>query len=209
MENFLDKELPNFLYPFVIGGPTFNTEIYRSNSSREVRFTNGLAPVNRYKITNCQISFDQLIELQNFFCAAQGRKNSFRFKDLYDHVAINEPLIMLEKESLTFQLVRSYGIRAETNQHSVLRKILKPDQNSIVIDFNQIKIESFTKKNHGIVQLQRDESLESLNEQSLQSLKASFRFDIPVRFDTDELKYRSELDYRVAVEPFELIEVIQ
>jgi uncharacterized protein (TIGR02217 family) len=206
MENFFDQELPSFLYTFIRGGPTFYTEIQSSNGGREVRFANRISPINRYKVVDCKLTALQISELQKFFCAVQGRKYSFRFRDLIDYEETNAPLEVLDKENFKFQLVKIYLKREPSNRS--YRKILKPEKSSIKICLNKEEInEKVSVDDLGVITISN--SLRLLNEKNLDFLTANFRFDIPVRFETDALKYRSELDSSISIEPFELIEVLQ
>ncbi len=216
MENFFDQELPSFLYTFVSGGPTFYTEIQSSNGGREVRFANRVSPINRYKVLNCKLTALQMSELQKFFCAVQGRKYSFRFRDLIDCEETDAPLEVLDKENLKFQLIKIYPKREQNLPNRSCRKILKPEIGSIKIRLNKEEItEDIEIDDLGIItisnpiRLINGNLIRIIDEKNLDSLTANFRFDIPVRFETDSLKYRSELDSSVSIEPFELVEVLQ
>lgn len=208
MENFFNQELPSFLYTFIMGGPTFFTEIQSSNGGSEVRFANRTSPINKYKVSNCKLTVSQISELQQFFCTVQGRKYAFRFRDLIDYQNNNSPLEIVDKENFKFQLIKLYQSKEQKLANKSCRKILKPEEGSVKIYLNEEEInEEILVNDLGIITISNIHNI--LNKDSLDSLRASFRFDIPVRFETDALRYRSELDSSFTLEPFELIEVLQ
>lgn len=206
MEDFFDEELPSFLYTFIVGGPTFSTEVQTSNSKREVRFANHITPINRYKVANCKLTSTQVGELQNFFCKVQGKKYAFILRDPNEHKAENQPLLLLDAQNLKFQLIKSYDKALQHTCNAPHRKILKPIKDSVRIFTND-------KKERVVKNISDELGIVTVTEEVLREniglLRADFDFNIPVRFDTDSLKYKSELDFCASVEPFDLVEVLK
>lgn len=95
-------ELAIFANGAITGGPMFQTTIVHSASGFEQR--NGSAGMHARRIFHLDTSTitnavrDELII---FYNARRGQSDSFRFKDPFDHTAVNEPIV-------SGQLVKRY-----------------------------------------------------------------------------------------------------
>jgi uncharacterized protein (TIGR02217 family) len=169
MIKFSQQVFPADISYGMAGGPEYSTDVIVTKNGAEQRNCNWGRPKYRYNVAYGVRTKEQLAKLICFFRAHKGRAIGFRFKDWVDYKASNQPL--KEIEGLNFQLIKNYD--------QDLRIITKPVKNTLVITLDGKKFDYYTVDyNSGIV---------SLTKKINGDLRASFEFDVPVRFDTDRL----------------------
>jgi len=100
----------------ITGGPTFETIIVHTADGSEQR--NGASGIHARRVFNLDtstINDATRVSVLTFFDARRGQSESFRFKDPFDHRAVNEPIV-------SGQLVKRYTV-GSTNYD---RPITKP-----------------------------------------------------------------------------------
>lgn len=207
MEELQTLYLPSFLYRFMTGGPGFTTIIRRAGSGKEVRMALHSCPINKYTVENCRLNLLELAQLEESFCLACGCKGRFLLKDPNDHKVSCSSLVWFNKEAPSLQLAQFYA--SDNLPSKVRRLILEPDLESLKLEFLGEEIQ-VNKVNRGLIDLSGTSIGSKLlaNPEMLEHVKASFNFFIPVRFDSDRLKYKSDVGGYVRVEPFDLVEVL-
>lgn len=166
------------------GGPAFQTDIVSLNSGYEYR--NSVWPLGRGKwdLGERTMLPGDLQVLLAFFNARQGRARGFRFKDWADYTDNGVGYLGTANgsgnTSTTLQMYKSYVSGPQT----YLRKIVKPVSGTITVFKNGTQITPTTiDTTTGLVTL-------ASAPVSADVLTWKGQFDVPVRFDVDELKIR-------------------
>ena len=169
----------------------FKTSITRTRSGIETR--NALQNQSRriYNIYLNKLKMEEITELYSFFEIVKGSLHSFRFKDITNYKAINQPLANQEQGNI-FRFAKTNAILDKNNNIIYQTKyITKIVEDSVVIyNNNKIVDKSLYKIDYinGI--------LECVNQNNINfdNLRADFEFDIHVRLDNDaiSIKYNSK-----------------
>jgi uncharacterized protein (TIGR02217 family) len=170
------------------GGPERRTEIVTTASGHEERNTRWADSKRRYNAGFGVKSLNDIHEVVAFFEERRGRLHAFRWKDHADFkscapqdaiAATDQAIGVGDGATATFQLVKRYG----TGLRDHVRVISKPVAGSVVIAVNGTTTANFT--------LDAATGLITFSGGSIPGtgaeVTAGFAFDVPVRFDTDQL----------------------
>ena len=170
------------------GGPERRTEIVTTASGREERNTRWADSRRRYNAGFGVKSLNHIHEVVAFFEERRGRLHGFHWKDHadfkscapQDSVAATDQVIgMGDGATATFQLVKRYG----SGLRDHVRVITKPVSGTVVVAVNGTPAANFTvDATTGLVTFLVG-SIPAVGAQ----VTAGFNFDVPVRFDTDQL----------------------
>jgi uncharacterized protein (TIGR02217 family) len=179
--SFIEIQFPADISYGATGGPVYSTDVVSMFSGHEQRNSNWKNARGKYNIATGVKTEAQWQALISFFRACKGKAVGFRFKDWSDYQAKNQQIGIGDGETAEFQLVKNY-----TSGNTIItREIKKPVAGTIKIhksgnlrgataDYSidyTIGIISFTEApTSGVI------------------ITADFEFDVPVRFDTDELQ---------------------
>ncbi|WP_435257242.1 phage distal tail protein, Rcc01695 family [Thioclava sp. FR2] len=189
------------------GGPERRTRIVELASGDEERNASWANSRRRYDVSYGVRRADDLAAVVAFFEARNGRLHAFRFKDWSDYKsclpsavpAPTDQIIGTGNGSATvFQLVKTYTSGAQ----SWARTILKPVAGTVTISLNGIAQGSGWSVNTttGIVTFAAPPTTGAV-------IRAGFEFDVPVRFDTDELPVTLDIERTGSIPSIPLIEV--
>ncbi|WP_114010197.1 DUF2460 domain-containing protein [Cohaesibacter intestini] len=170
------------------GGPMRKTDIAALVSGFEERNARWANSRRSYDAGTGLRSLRDLQTVLSFFEERRGRLYGFRFRDPLDHAscpigqqpqASDQSLGLGDGETVSFHLTKTYGGLHVPYQ----RKITKPVAGSVLIAVdgaavNDVAIDEAT----GVVTFATPPYAGS-------SLTAGFQFDVPVRFDTDQLEF--------------------
>lgn len=166
------------------GGPERLTEIVELASGHEERNSPWAHSRRRWDAGPGVRSRDDLALLTAFFEARRGRLHAFRFRDPADHAsclpsgtpAAGDQLLGLGDGVRTrFSLLKRYG----TGDSAYQRPIALPVAESVLVAVNGAPA-AFTRDGAEIVF--------DTPPADGAAVTAGFRFDVPVRFDTDRLE---------------------
>ena len=170
--SFVETQFPTDISYGATGGPIFLTDVVATVSGHEQRNSKWSQSRAKYNVASGVKTEAQWQALIAFFRARRGMAIGFRFKDWSDYKAENQPLKSLGGNE--YQLVKQYVSGAAVYE----RDITKPVSGSVKLYEDSIlqasgwSIDTTT----GIITT----SLSG-------TLTADFEFDVPVRFDTDEM----------------------
>lgn len=177
------------------GGPIYNTSIIEIKSGAEHRNINWESALCRYDVAYGVRDQDDLEELIEFFHAMAGRTHGFRFKDhsdyksckIYETIAATDCFLgygdgvetewQIKKEYDAGNLDRSY------------RKITKPIEGTVLVRV------AYVIKTEGVdYTIDYTTGIISLVSPAPNGLpvQAGFEFDVPCRFDSDQLPVKLE-----------------
>jgi len=158
------------------GGPVYSTLVVETASGSEQRISYWSRGRLRWDVTHGVKSRASVASLIDFFRARKGRARGFRFRDPVDYRAENQPLAHITGN--TWQLTKVYGDAENTE----VRKITKP-VDDITILRDGVPVTGWTlDSTTGIVS----------DLVAGGTLTWSGLFDVPCRFDTDEMTITKE-----------------
>jgi uncharacterized protein (TIGR02217 family) len=191
LESFHDIRFPVAVSFGATGGPERKTEIVLMSSGREQRNARLFASRRRYDAGTGIRSLADLYDVITFFEARRGSLHGFRFRDPFD-MKSGRPDAMPEADdqeigtgdgiTRTFQLRKVYGEGADAYQRSVTRPVAGTVR--IAVDGSEkaegddFAIDLVT----GIVTFGEGEA-----PGAGEVVTAGFEFDVPVRFDVEQL----------------------
>jgi len=174
------------------GGPERRTEIVVLGSGHEERNTRWADSRRHYDAGYGVKSLDDLHEVISFFEERRGKLYGFRWKDHSDHrsslplqTITNADQILGSGDGVktNFQLLKTYGQTYAPYE----REITKPVEGTVLISLDgssQIENTNYTiDYSSGIVTF-----LSGSIPENGEVVRSGFEYDVPARFDTDELK---------------------
>lgn len=160
------------------GGPSFSTDVVIMSSGHERRNIRWIDARRSWDLAYSIINQERLDSLLAFFVARQGRGHGFRFKDISDFTATVQPTALVT--GLQYQLQKAYTSGSTT----ILRDIQKPVSGQVTVYVDAVEVGATVNLTTGIVTLNSSPGAGVVT--------WSGQFDIPVRFDTDQISCRLE-----------------
>lgn len=204
---FHEIRFPDSISRGAKGGPERRTRIVELASGDEERNASWANSRRRYDVSYGVRRADDLAAVVAFFEARNGRLHAFRFKDWSDYKsclpsaqpAPTDQIIGTGNGSTTtFALTKTYASGAQ----SWARAILKPVAGTVTVSLNRVAQGSGWSVNTttGIVTFAVPPTTGTV-------IRAGFEFDVPVRFDTDELPVTLDIERTGSIPSIPLIEV--
>ena len=186
---FDDIRFPTGISRGATGGPERRTEIVVTGSGREERNSRWADSRHSYNAGFGVKSLDDIHSVVRFFEERRGRLHGFRWKDHADFksCAPQQAVSRLDQligtgdgSTATFQLVKRYG----SGLRDYVRSISKPVAGSTVVAVNGLASSFFSLDAvSGIVTFTPGQI-----PAAGQQVTAGFEFDVPVRFDSDQIR---------------------
>lgn len=178
MSSFHEVQFPPDISYGASGGPGFSTSVIATVSGHEKRNANWAQARGRWNVAHGLKRRDHVETLISFFRARQGRAHGFRFKDWTDFRAAGQPLGMGDGSRTTFQLTRTYVSGTALQS----RVITKPVAGTVKVYRGGVGVGTgwSVDTTTGIVTFAPPPA-------SGQVVTADFEFDVPARFDTDQM----------------------
>lgn len=170
--SFVEVQFPTDISYGATGGPVFLTDVVATVSGHEQRNSKWSQARVRYNVASGVKSEAQWQALIAFFRARRGKAVGFRFKDWSDYQAINQPLVSLGDDE--YQMVKRYISGAVVSE----RVITKPVTGTV-----KLYKDSLLQVSGWSV----DTATGIITTAHTGTLTVDYEFDVPVRFDTDEL----------------------
>ena len=186
---FDDIRFPVAISRGATGGPERRTDIVVLGSGAEERNSRWADSRRRYNAGFGVKSLDDIHDVVRFFEERRGRLHGFRWKDHMDFkscapngqvTAVDQQIGTGDGVRTAFQLVKRYG----SGLRDYLRSITKPVAGSVVIAVNGVTTTG--------VSLDTSTGTVTFNPGSIPAggaiVTAGFQFDVPARFDSDQLR---------------------
>ena len=187
MASFHEVQFPLRLALGTSGGPWRRTDIVALSNGRESRNQRWKDARRRYDAGSGVRSISDLYEVVAFFEARAGQLYGFRFADPVDFQSWGPEETVSATDQLlgtgdgvrtTFQLVKRYADAGGSTE----RVIAKPRSGSVSVAVNGIPAGGFGVDHAtGVVTFASAPASGAV-------VRAGFRFDVPVRFDTDRIE---------------------
>lgn len=192
MPSFIEERLPEDIERGATGGPRFKTSIVTLSSGFEKRNVEWSKVRGRWDIAYGLTSLDQISDVVNMFYVAQGRARGFRFKDWSDFQIgkQNEPSTRQsigtgDGSKTVFDVYKRYSIGFMVYD----RHIYKLVDGKTTVFVNGSPASPSVDNNLGKI------TFSSAPAQG-DDVSIITEFDVPVRFDTDELPIETELFFQ-------------
>ena len=187
---FHDVSFPLALAFGASGGPGRRVDVVELASGREHRNTAQSRMRRRYNAVTGVKSADDARTLSAFYEARGGMLHSFRFRDPVDSTAVGAVLGYGDGERTRFPLRKMYGEQE--------RPITHPVASTVVV-----------RVDHSVVPHVLDGGTVIIDAPAPGALvTASFTFDVPVRFATDQLVLSLDTYGAVSAADVPLVEVL-
>jgi uncharacterized protein (TIGR02217 family) len=185
---FDDVRLPTAISRGATGGPERRTDVVTTASGREERNSRWAHSRRRYNIGFGVKTLQQLQEVIAFFEGRRGKLHAFRFKDHTDFKSCAANAVPQRSDQVlgtgtgaqaAFQLVKHYGAPSR----DYVRNITAPVAGTVVVAVNGVASVNFTlNATTGVVTFTAGNI-----PPNGATVTAGYEFDVPVRFDTDEI----------------------
>jgi uncharacterized protein (TIGR02217 family) len=185
---FDDVRFPTAISRGVSGGPERRTDVVTTASGREERNSRWAHSRRKYNVGYGVKSLAQVQQVIEFFEGRRGRLHAFRFKDWMDFKSCaanaspqrtDQVLGTGTGSQAAFQLVKHYSAPSR----DYVRVIAAPVVGTVLVAVNGASTTAFT--------LNALTGVITFNAGSIPAagavVTAGFEFDVPVRFDTDEI----------------------
>ena len=181
LANFHDVSFPVPLALAASGGPERRTEIVSLASGAEMRNAVWAGSRRRWDVGSAVLKLDMLQTLVAFFEARGGRLHGFRFRDALDDrsgapgalvSAMDQVIGTGDGVTTQFTLIKSYG--------DYSRRIRKPVAGTVITAVDGVETPITEDSANGSVLFDSAPANGAV-------VSAGYRYDCPVRFDTDRL----------------------
>ena len=178
--SFHEVQFPPDISYGATGGPGYSTGVVTMPSKGEQRSQNWAQSRCSYNVAQGVKNQAQLDALIAFYRNRKGKAFGFRFKDWTDFTAVKQVCVAVEEPVHTYQLQKVYTDAAGFIE---TRRITKPVSGTVKVYGDEVLLTDgyavdYTK---GLITLAYD-----LNPYPI-IVTADFEFDVPVRFDSDEM----------------------
>lgn len=195
MSDFDDIRLPDEIEQGAVGGPGFSTTISVFSSGFERRNQNWARHRAKWNISY-GVSEDTFKDVLAFFYGRRGRARGFRFKDWADFTATGEFVATGDGTKTDFQLIKTYD-----GAFPYVRKITRPISSTVQLYVNGAPAGA---ADHGLGMYHFTSP-----PPAGATITWSGEFDVPVRFDTDELPILYQVFKAMGVNAIDLVEILE
>lgn len=198
---FDDVRLPEDIERGAKGGPRFMTTIIQFASGIEQRNQDWDQQRCEYDIGYGIESKEDWMDVLSFFYARRGRHRGFRYKDWADYQATDEILGIGDDVNRVFQLQKTYG--------TYVRKILRPVNGTVKVYVDGVQRLAGFAINYstGVITFNAPIGSDPVFPATGQVVSASFDFDVPVRFESDNLQVELEWELVGQIGGIRLLEI--
>ena len=200
---FLDRQFPEKIGYGSRGGPGFKTSVFRMDSGFETTQPEWDRIRARYTVEYPYATALDVAAVEDFFYGMRGRAIGFRFKDWTDYQITNQIIGVGDGAQTRFQLFKRY----ESGGHHFDRIIKKPVKGTVqrilVDDAELLENTDFSiSYGTGVIVFNDPPAAGTI-------LTITYiEYDVPVRFDTDEMIVAAIQHDQFSITGLDMIEVI-
>lgn len=158
-------------------GAGFKTDIVITSGGHEKRNMNWAKTLHRFEVDVTQMQQSELDDLVAFFLARNGRARGFRLFDWADHVVAGTSIGTGDGITTTFKIVKRYT----SGGREYVRPIAKPIASTLTVRVGNAGASVVTAS------VQSAGTVVIAAPATGQVVSVSCEFDVPVRFDTDQM----------------------
>lgn len=182
------------------GGPEFKTHVFEGHSGVEQRQAAWTVARARYDVSYGIRDTTDMDTVRAFFYNCHGRASGFRFKDWSDYTLTAEPIGTGDGVEVAFQIIKTYTVGSETYVRNITKPIagIQVFRDGVEATLGaQYTIDTTT----GII------TFGSAVTDTV-VVTVTGEFDVPVRFDVDQLTAKHEGFETEAWDSISIIEVL-
>lgn len=181
--SFVEVQFPPDISYGATGGPMFSTDVTETFGGWEQRNINWSQARGQWNVSHGVKTDAQLAALLAFFRARRGKAIGFRFKDWSDFKAQNQVIGTGNGTQTAFQIVKSYTSGGNTADRTIKKPVAGTVQvyKDGVLQTSGMTVSTTT----GVVTFTSAPANGAL-------ITANFEFDVPARFDTDQMDVNLE-----------------
>lgn len=163
------------------GGPGFSTYVFEGHSGIELRAVQWSRARARYNVSYGIRDKDDMDTVRQFFYNARGKALGFRFKDWGDFELSVENIGTGDGTNRVFKLIKTYDVG-----NSYVRRIFKPVSGTLHVFVDGVEK---TETTHWVCDYATGIITFTVGNAppNLKAVTATCEFDVPVRFDTDNM----------------------
>lgn len=173
------------------GGPGFKTSVYESASGHEQRNKDWQYARCRYDVSHGIRDKSDMDLILNFFYVMGGRATGFRYKDWADYQLEREQIGLGDGSETTFQITKTYAVGAQSYVRQI-RKIVEPDAGPPAIVFEVWVNNALVDPADYTINYNTGVIVFDVAPAGGHEIEVTCEFDVPVRFDTDEMEITQE-----------------
>lgn len=185
MADFHEVRFPEEISVGAVGGPGFKTTVLTLASGKEKRNINWSVARGQWDVAY-GVKYDtEFEEIRNFFYARRGKAYGFRFKDWADFKLTSQTIGTTDGTKSTFQIFKQYGDSASYYNRTLNKIVTGTDTvwvGGLLISRGTGAGQYQINYNTGII------TLGSSIRTAGKLVQVACEFDVPVRFDVDELQ---------------------
>ena len=188
---FIETQFPPDISYKSKGGSGFSTTIFETTAGFEQRNINWSKSKGKWDISYGIKNLDQMNLVIEMFMAVQGKAIAFRFKDWGDYQIGNQQIGVGDGTTASFQIVKVY---TDANSHTSFTRIINKPVNGTL----QTLTVAGTPKTEGThFNIDYTTGIVTFTSGNIPTssqiiLITYIEFDVPARFDTDELDISQE-----------------
>lgn len=175
--SFHEVQFPPDISYGATGGPGYSTGVVTTSSGGEQRNQNWAQSRCKYNVAHGVKSQAQLDVLIAFFRARKGKVYGFRFKDWSDFKATGQTCAAVAGSPLVYQLQKTY---VDGAGYTDIRPIKKPVTGTLKVYISGVLQMSGCTVDYVTGRI-------TFTDIPAGAVTADFEFDVPCRFDTDEM----------------------
>lgn len=210
--SFLEVQFPPRISYGLQGGPSFRTTLHVASSGREKRNVDWSVARSMWDASKGLQTQTELDVLLSFFRVVRGRAVGFRWKDWMDYTVTAQAIGTGDGVEDDFQIIKAYTVGSE----SYTRTINKPVTASVVSALNVALANTVSVWVDGVLQTLTTDYTVSHTTGVIHFvvpppvgdvITVTCEFDVPVRFDTDEIRTSMERFNDAAWEQIPIVEL--
>ena len=200
--SFVEVTFPESVSYGFSGGPEFVTDVQQSKNGYEQRNIVRDYPLSKFTVAFTVKSDTAIADLRAFFLARRGRAQGFRFKDWADYKIIDSQIGIGTGEQTQFQISKLY----RSGGMEFVREIYK-----IVRGTLTVTVDGVTKSLITDYLCDFDSGIITFSDSAIpakgKKIKVTCEFDVPVRFDTDQIQTISETKQSHSWQAIPIVEI--
>jgi len=190
MVSFVETRFPEDISYGSNGGPYFSTTVYSTSSGFEQRNMNWEDARCQYDVSYGIKDKTDMGVVLNFFYAMRGKAIGFRYKDWSDYKLTQELIGLGDGTTVAFQIIKTYA--ASTQEYvRTIRKVVTPVVGPPAILF-EVYVNDVLQSSGYTVNYNTGIITFDVAPTAAATIKVTCEFDVPVRFDTDEMEITEE-----------------
>lgn len=199
--------LPMTVEQGAVGGPGFHTTVLTAISGIEQRTVDWDRCRGKWDVGYGIQGATQLVTVINVFRASMGKAYAFLFRDWSDYSATTERFGTGDGAETEFQLIKTYSSLSYVTSsivRSYVRNITRPIESTLQIFDNAslVSASDYTVGSDGVITFDTAPT-------TAHALTWTGEFDVPVRFDIDELPVTMEASDGGRIRGIRIVEVLE